>query len=129
MALEVMVNRPHELQAIDIVIYEEVGEVFRVYTTVPQLDGSIAYGWVEVQEGDEMPLPTLRIPRVLDKKGIVQEMVNKFKEVLGIVAEGETPDKGELKATERHLEDMRAIVFGFEKIELKRTKPMAMEEI
>ena len=88
-------------------------------------DKGIMWNWTEY-EAEAVPNPALKIPKPLMNLGVMQTLVDKIKENLGIVAESITPK--EIEATRYHLEDMRKIVFDSDWIEIQKGSPAQLIE-
>jgi len=127
--ISVAVYRPHQMDAIHIVIYKDWGEHLEVLNPVAVKKGEVAWSWVEYDIGS-IPDPTFVIPRVLDRlatAGVAKQLVDGFAE-LGIISDKVKEAEGILEAKREHLEDMRQLVFGMDWMNIQKGLPVELEK-
>lgn len=82
-------------------------------------DGENKLQWKEFGV-TEIPPPIMRLPRNIANMEFWQDIADALYKQWGIVPRSAEVHVSELEATQRHLEDFRRIVFGFERVSLER---------
>ena len=131
-AIKVAVYRPHEMDAIHIVIYKDWGETMEVLNPIAPVakdDTKVKWGWVEYDPEARVVEPTFLIPRTLDKfavGGVAKQIVEGFAE-LGIIPDAVKEQKGLIELKDAHLEDMRRLIFGMDWLNIQQGTPVELE--